>query len=245
MAVKHLKVGLLPDDIHAHFLQEAQVHANCQTPRVVRLLGISDAPGQYALILEYMPEGSLHDVLHKKAVALAWPQRWQIALDIGTGVAYLHGKKIFHRDIKSLNVLLDTNFRAKLSDFGQAKLKTYTQSSTTGVGNKEKDMLRWQAPETFNRKYRYESSADVYSYGMVLWELASRALPYAKESSDTVVMGYIRYGNTEDIPGDCPPAYAAAIRSTWQMAANARPSASQVTEALTAAMPSPATSAKR
>lgn len=237
VALKHLKVGQLPEDVHASFLKEASIHANCASPRIVRLLGISNAPGEYALVLEYLPKGALYDVLHNSAVQLPWPTRWQIALDIATGLAYLHGKNIFHRDLKSKNILLDEQFRAKLGDFGQAQVKTHTQ--TINTGDNASGTLRWRAPETFKRRYRYESSAEVYSYGVVLWELASRALPYASETNDAVVMGYIINGDTEDIPSNTPPAFAQQIRESWDSNPSLRPEANKMKEALAEMKPQP------
>ncbi len=103
------------------------------------------------MVMEYLPKGSLYQVLHDSKETLPWnPIRWDIAIDVGKGLSYLHSQNIVHRDLKSLNVLLDDQYRAKITDFGLAKIKLETNSTTTktkqGMGT-----TRWRAPELFKR----------------------------------------------------------------------------------------------
>ena len=124
VAIKQLNVAHLPAGVNDEFVREAVIHAKCSaSPRIARLYGITQEPGHFALVMEYMPKGSLYDVLDDKRIELPWPTRWDIAIDVGTGLAYLHGAKILHQDLKSLNILLDADLRAKITDLVNLKLK--------------------------------------------------------------------------------------------------------------------------
>ncbi|GJV15285.1 receptor protein-tyrosine kinase CEPR1-like protein [Tanacetum coccineum] len=133
------------------------------------------------LVYEYMPNGSLWDALHHGKCLLDWPTRYQIALGIAKGLAYLHHDllpSIIHRDVKSTNILLDRNFHPKVADFGLAKvLNGRGKDSTTTV---IAGTYGYIAPE-----YAYSSKAttkcDVYSFGVVLMELITGKKPVEAE----------------------------------------------------------------
>ena len=91
------------------------------------------------------------------------------ATDISAGLAYLHEEGILHRDLKSLNVLLTDTLRAKLSDFGLSRVKDETRSASTL--SKPSGTLRWMAPENFSRKAKYTEASDVYSLGIILYQM--------------------------------------------------------------------------
>ena len=133
--------------------------------------------GLPAIVLEYLP-GSLHDLLHKpsstgkhaKLRPLSERVQVQIGREIATGVAYLHSKQLIHRDIKAANVLLDEHMHVKLADFG----------ISTGFGpdhTAETGTYRYMAPEVI-RHQQYDHKCDVYSYGVLLWEVLHRQVPF-------------------------------------------------------------------
>ncbi len=98
----------------------------------------------------------------------------RIATGIAQGLKFIHSKKVFHRDMKSMNVLLDDNFHAKISDFGMAKEKlasTVMTQSTVGT-------FAWMAPEVMKGE-PYNETVDIYGFGMVLWEMVTNQIPFS------------------------------------------------------------------
>ena len=161
---------------------EASIMACVQSDYVVRLRGICLEAPHYCVVMEYLPGGDLYGLLHPKSESLSsskglsLPQRYRLAADVAIGLYHLHEKGILHRDLKSLNILLqerDGALRAKLSDFGLSILKRSLWHGEGVVGS-----LPWLAPEIVTSTGEYSKASDVYSLGMVLYELATGKVPY-------------------------------------------------------------------
>ncbi len=182
------------------------VQASTQSDYLVRLKGMSLEKPHYCLVMEYMPGGDLYHYLHSDQ-DISWNIRYRIGLDISIGLHHLHSRGILHRDLKSFNVLLDSNGRAKLADFGSATIKTCSSGSTSFKGT-----ILWAAPETFTDEPTQKS--DVYSAGMILWELASREIPYKKAGSMAGM--WIMQGKRETFPPDTPTEFQAIAEDCWQ-----------------------------
>ncbi|KAF7843144.1 Receptor-like protein kinase [Senna tora] len=159
----------------------------------------------FGLILyTYMPNGSLHDVLHEKnpPPSLEWNVRYNIAIGIAHGLAYLHfdcDPPIVHRDIKPKNILLDADMEPHIADFGIAKL--LDQSSASAPSISVPGTIGYIAPENAYTTANNRES-DVYSYGVVLLELISRKKvvdPTFMEGMDIVSWVRTMWGQTEDI----------------------------------------------
>ena len=103
---------------------------------------------------------------------MTWEEVRRIALEIAYGVNYLHSYNppILHRDLKSMNVLLDSNYQVKLADFGNTKLLDVQMT-------KQKGTFQWMAPEVIKGNV-YTEKSDVYSFGIIMNELATRTPPY-------------------------------------------------------------------
>jgi len=202
-------------------------------PNIVQLYGVCLEPGHYGMVMELMPKGSLFDVLHNAGERLDWKIRWEIGMDVGQGLSVLHAQGILHRDLKSLNVLLDGNLRAKLTDFGLSRVKTESAASTK---HQAAGTVRWMAPELFKRTAKYTEGSDIYSYGMILWELASRKTPYEDAANEAVVIQWIKDGETEIIPADCPEIFGAVTKSCWAMEPASRPKAADAVTRLGAGL---------
>lgn len=155
------------------FLAEVKTVGIIQHKNLVRLRGFCIESSKRYLVYEYMPNGSLESLLFRKTTKLLdWQTRFQIATGTARGLAYLHEKCrdcIIHCDIKPENILLDADYKAKVADFGLAKLmgREFSRVLTTMRGTRGYLAPEWIAGEAVTAK------ADVFSYGMVLLEIIS------------------------------------------------------------------------
>ena len=131
------------------------------------------------LVMEYMSLGSLFDCLHNAHMVISAEQSKHILQNIAKGLRFLHNSEpaIIHGDVKSQNVLVDANFNAKVTDFG---LSSKRKSSAAGTPF-------WMAPELLNRRSGNNSKTDIYSFGIVIFEVLTRSIPYAGESYESVL----------------------------------------------------------
>ena len=182
-------------------------------PNIVMFLGACTKPPELCLILEYCGRGSLWSCLHDKNIKLSWEFRKKIALDIAKGVLYLHtmNPPILHRDLKSLNVVLDHACNAKLADFGWTRIKAKKMTAKIGT-------YQWMAPEVISG-FKYTEKADVFSYGIILWELATRKPPYygvdGTEVSQKVVKEDLRPQISRDEESSIPSSFNELMRDCW------------------------------
>ncbi|KAK9839216.1 hypothetical protein WJX81_001874 [Elliptochloris bilobata] len=168
---------LLSDDAAMRRLmeREAGVLALLRHPNLLLFIGFCGAP-RPAILSEFMHRGSLFDVLRKAGRSDARLAR-SVAVSVARGMAYLHSRQppILHKDLKSPNILVDNNWRVKVADFGLAQMRSNVLPSTgAGFGTPE-----WMAPEVL-RCQACDERSDVYSYGVVLWELLTGDVPWVK-----------------------------------------------------------------
>jgi TPR repeat protein len=182
--------------------------------------------------MEYMPQGSLFGILHNKKKSIQWETRIKWAQEIACGIVSLHADNILHRDIKSLNVLLK-NDEAKLTDFGLSRVKAETRSTTKA--SQSVGTLSWMAPELFQRKAKFTFKSDIYSVGMTFWEIASRAIPFQDADNPELIPTWVKEGEREEIPADCPPKFASAIQTCWDALQENRPTSTELAEFLLSA----------
>ena len=183
VAVKRslLQRGLSTAQEH-EFFAECDLMANLRHPCVLQFLAAVIDPPNLLLVVELMPRGSLFDILHShnhqsaaRRPRLPWRRRLSMMQDAARGMAYLHACRppIIHRDLKSMNCLVNENWRVKVSDFGLSRVKhnTFLTSRMNG-GTPE-----WTAPEVI-RNERHDEKCDVYSFGVVAWEMITRRIPF-------------------------------------------------------------------
>lgn len=142
-----------------------------ENPHVINLLGTShdSANNKKLLVMELMPNGSLHDLLHVCTTPPTWPKRVEIAIRVARAVQFLHEGKplVIHRDIKSANILFDSNWNAKLADFGLAVLQSDDQVSQLPAGT-----IGYLDP-CYTTPSKLSTKNDVFSFGVVLLEIIS------------------------------------------------------------------------
>lgn len=165
------------------------------TPGARRNVGVE-------LVLEFCPKGDLRQFLKDADSEISWKKRISMALDIARGMSYLHSRNIIFRDLKARNMLMDNHNRVKIADFGLARHHTDTSRPRTMCGTDG-----FLAPELI-LGMDYDQSADVFSYGMVLFEIISRqrvekAFPRGPATFFAIDEDTAR--TSEHIPRDCPP----------------------------------------
>ncbi|GJN19400.1 hypothetical protein PR202_gb06677 [Eleusine coracana subsp. coracana] len=180
VAVKRLNKGgsgKSDEKLEREFDSEVQILGDIRHANIVSLLCcVSSDEGDRLLVYEYMENGSLDRWLHRRDAGLApldWPTRLGVAIDAARGLSYMHhecARPVMHRDVKSSNILLDPGFRAKVADFGLARIlvKSGEPESVSAVGG----TFGYMAPEC-GRGVKVNEKVDVYSFGVVLLELAT------------------------------------------------------------------------
>jgi ankyrin repeat protein len=224
VAVKQLLGNNFSEEIIAEFKHETSVMAKLRNPHIIQLYGIC-IKQPYCMVMEFASKGSLHAVLHSNE-QMDWPVRLKIAAGIAKGLAFLHNQKpmILHRDIKSMNVLLNTEMMPKLTDFGLAKIKDTALATTSTAGGSAAGTLHWMAPELLDRENpHYTTACEVYSLAILLWELSSRKMPYEGKTAKQIFASVVLREERETIPADSPPQFAALITNCWKQTAEDRP----------------------
>ncbi|OQS05507.1 hypothetical protein THRCLA_20602 [Thraustotheca clavata] len=180
------------------FIDEISLVAKLSSPYIVQFKGASwTTPADIVLVTEFMDGGDLRTALEFNSDrSFKWENKVACALDIVDALGYLHTleHKVVHRDLKSRNVLLNSQMRAKVTDFGVSK-ETDDKTMTTGIGT-----FRWMAPEVLLDNH-YTESADMYSFGVILAELSTEIVPYSDLTNhsglpytDTAIMTLVMKG---------------------------------------------------
>lgn len=229
VAVKKLNPGCeTMTDILQSFEKEVDLMSGFRHPNIIQIYGISCDDGSgplYSIVMEFMAGGSLESFLYHLDQDLPWdPLLWQMIDDCASGLIYLHGRGIMHRDIKSANVLLDGNRRAKWTDFGISRVIDEQQKTMT----KCQGTVPWMAPEIIRGETHYTMKADVYSFGLLLWEFVARQQPFKEMSNQFKIYERILAGGRPTLPEKTPPILTEVIQWCWQGEAEARPMMDQV-----------------
>ncbi|XP_023001990.1 wall-associated receptor kinase-like 14 [Cucurbita maxima] len=169
VAIKRLK-NQDPDTIQ-QVLNEISLISSVSHPNLVRLLGCSMESGDQILVYEFMPNGTLSQHLQKqRGTGLPWPVRLDIAVETADAIAHLHSAinpPIFHRDIKSSNILLDQNLKSKVADFGLSRLG---MAEISHISTAPQGTPGYLDPQ-YHQDFHLSDKSDVYSFGVVLVEL--------------------------------------------------------------------------
>jgi len=200
------------------FTQNIQQMAQAGSAHVVKILGVSEQLPHYAIVMEDLPAGALFELIHSKH-PFPWIHRWQLAADIASGILQLHSLGIVHGNLNSGNILLTQDLRAKVSSFVLPITLSLETETSAPTHNQRKFLspAAWMAPEQFKSHQHITASTDVYSFGMILWELASRKVPFsAVKGNERLIKTRLLSGKKPPIPKDCPKQFRKAISSCWK-----------------------------
>jgi len=193
------------------FEQEVNILSSLRHPNIILYMGVCIDTKDKIIVMEYMDKGSLHDLLRKEPLTLE--KIHKIAKEIGLGMNYLHGENILHRDLTSKNILLSKHMEAKVADFGLSKIKLVeTQDTSNTIGS-----VAWMAPEVIANASNFTKLSDVYSYGVILWELFTGEDPCPR---GTAPLNYANRVLHEEyrpaIPEDVPIHWIDLIINCWK-----------------------------
>ncbi|RWR88965.1 serine/threonine-protein kinase EDR1 isoform X1 [Cinnamomum micranthum f. kanehirae] len=229
VAVKKFLDQDFSGDALDEFRSEVRIMRRLRHPNVVLFMGAVTRPPNLSIVTEFLPRGSLYRILHRPNCQIDEKRRIKMALDVAKGMNCLHTSipTIVHRDLKSPNLLVDNNWNVKVCDFGLSRLKHNTfLSSKSTAGTPE-----WMAPEVLRNEPSNEK-CDVYSFGVILWELATLRMPWSGMNPMQVV-GAVGFQNRRlDVPKEVDPLVANIILKCWQSDPSLRPSFAQLTYAL-------------
>ncbi|KAJ0970280.1 hypothetical protein J5N97_023157 [Dioscorea zingiberensis] len=179
IAVKRAKKNMYDNHLSVEFKSEIKTLAQVEHLNLVRFFGYLECGDERIVVVEYVPNGTLRDHLDcLRGNPLDLAARLDIAIDVAHAVTYLHmytDHPIIHRDIKSSNILLTENLRAKVSDFGFARLGA-TEGDATHISTQVKGTAGYIDPE-YLRTYQLTDKSDVFSFGVLLVELVSGRRP--------------------------------------------------------------------
>lgn len=214
------------------FMREVSLLTRCEHPNIVGIKGYCGDPPM--MLLDFATNGALDSLLHnmEKFPIITDDLRSKWAKDICEGLVYLHTLKpemVIHRDLKSANVLLFDEYRALITDFGMSRIQN-SNHTMTAVGS-----MLWMAPELLVST-RYDSSVDVYAYGIVLWETMSRQLPYDHQgiSGMKIMHEVVQVGTRPLIPSQTfwQPIYLELMKQCMKENIAHRPNVHQIKQML-------------
>ena len=226
VAIKVLKAEHVSSEMQREFAQEVYIMRKVRHKNVVQFMGACTMPPHLCIVTEFMSGGSVYDYLHKQKGFFKFPTVLKVAIDISKGMNYLHQHNIIHRDLKAANLLMDENGVVKVADFGVARVK-----AQSGVMTAETGTYRWMAPEVIEHK-PYDHKADVFSFGIVLWELLTGKLPYEYLTPLQAAIGVVQKGLRPTIPKSTHPKFVQILERSWQQDPTLRPDFSEIIEIL-------------
>lgn len=217
---------LFPGTDLERFKQELAVWCTLEHPCVTQVYGACPDPAQLMIIMEYVPHGNLADYLRTAAVERRsleslYPLVYRVALDVAHALTYLHNSTNFiFRDLKPANILLNSTdphseVVAKVCDFGDCRM--IAKAMTPRVGT-----ISYMAPEVFASD-NYTRKVDVYSYGVILWEMITRQEPYEEIGFVHEIAERVRDGYRPEMPEYVPAAIESLVQDCWHTDPAERP----------------------
>ncbi|XP_041768551.1 mitogen-activated protein kinase kinase kinase 13 isoform X1 [Anopheles merus] len=185
---------------------------------IVKFKGVCTQAPVFCIIMEYCAHGPLHKKLQDSGGVITPQQLVSWSQQIALGMQYLHTHKIIHRDLKSPNILIGENDVIKISDFGTSREWNEISTKMSFAGT-----VAWMAPEVI-RNEPCNEKVDIWSYGVVLWELLTGEVPYKNVDSSQIIFGVGNNSLYLPIPDTCPEGFKLLIKQCWSAKPRNRPS---------------------
>ncbi|KAK4750403.1 hypothetical protein SAY87_003885 [Trapa incisa] len=203
------------------FISEVAMLFRLEHPNIISFVAACKKPPVFCIIMEHMSGGSLRKYLHQQEpYSVPLNVVLKLALDIAHGMQYLHSQGILHRDLKSENLLLglgDNSMCVKVADFGISCLESQCRSPRGFTST-----YRWMAPEMIKDKH-HTKKVDVYSFGIVLWELLTALTPFDDMTPEQAAFAVCQKNARPPLPPECPAAFRHLITRCWSRNPNKRP----------------------
>ncbi|KAF9903359.1 hypothetical protein EC991_003898 [Linnemannia zychae] len=213
----------------ADFIQEVQIHRAVQDfENVVKFFGVTRmrGNGDYGMVLQFAGRGSLRDYLSKHFDKLDWTKKLRLARDVASGINFIHLENICHHDLHSRNVLIDDKGRALITDFGLSRYlnKDHSNNGVRGV-------VPYISPERL-KNAPFDKSSDIYSLGVIMWELTSGYPPFDRDGENFMLAFHITKGTREKVIPGTPVEYSDLYQKCWDGEPTNRPPLSFILETL-------------
>jgi len=228
VAVKKLHVRNLKAEQVDAFCKEASLMCQLKHPNIVGFIGAVTEPSNLAILTQWCERGSLADLLLEPKIDMNFKLKLKFLMDAARGIAHLHASNppILHRDLKSDNLLVTHDWTVKVADFGLTRFIS-EKKQMTQVGTP-----MWMAPEIIMGR-KYSSSADVYAFGIILWEVLTRLEPYEDKEPMQIVVEVVNENLRPNLPGtfaDSP--LVPLMKDCWHENPEHRPSFEKILERL-------------
>ncbi|XP_078673467.1 uncharacterized protein LOC144912289 [Branchiostoma floridae x Branchiostoma belcheri] len=216
----------------AGFLQEGITMKGFDHKNVLGLIGVCVPPDGYpAVVLPFMTHGSLLAYLRNDENDVSMKQACTFCLDVARGMEYLSMLKFVHRDLAARNCMVNGNLEVKVGDFGLSRHLHTKQYYRLGAEDDRELPIRWMAPESFRRR-TYTTKTDVWSFGVLMWEVMTRGLQPYQQLNNCEVAGFVCSGHRLDCPEYCTERLHGLMLHCWAADSDDRPSFPEVTAEL-------------
>ncbi|KAG0050080.1 hypothetical protein BGZ89_003970, partial [Linnemannia elongata] len=208
------------NDLIKELKMHKQVH---DSNYIVKFFGITKHPLTHdtCIVMQFAENGCLQDFLETQNVSITWLTKYRLAWEIASGLDFIHRENIFHTDLHSRNILIDTGGKALITDFGLNKSVNNTIYTTkSGLFS----VVPYVAPERMqNPTYTYNAKCDIYSLGVILWELSSCVIPFEAQLQDVMLAVNIIAGVREKTVPGTSVEYEMLYRRCWDGLPQNRP----------------------
>ncbi|EXX69760.1 kinase-like domain-containing protein [Rhizophagus irregularis DAOM 181602=DAOM 197198] len=216
------------DDILNAFIHELKIHLHFDyCDRIIRCLGISQdvMTKEYLLVMQYANGGDLRNYLKDNFKKLTWGDKKRLAFQIADGLNYLHNENVLHRDLHSKNIVIHEN-NAKIIDFGISKIQNQSSAYIGNFGN-----IAYVEPKRIlDSKFPYTKSSDIYSFGVLMWEISSGCPPFKDCVTENEKVALICAGKREIPIPETSIEYEELYIKCWDQEPKQRPIISKVLE---------------